>query len=112
MSRIGWFKDKLPTRWRALSAYRRGMAKARRQDPAGAINDYTSVIEMSHAPKDVVAMALFNRGLAYVASGEFLKGDDDLTVVLQMDGAPTNVKRMAKKKLAKRKSRKKPDSPE
>ena len=102
---VKWFKTKLSVRGRALLLYERGMVKAKKQDQQGAIVDYSSAIDLPNAPTDIISMALFNRGLAQVATGEFGRGVDDLTAVLEMDGAPANVKKMARQKLAKRNSR-------
>ena len=105
MNIVKWFRTRRTVRGKALVLYERGMTKAKKQDQQGAIADYSSAIELPDAPSDVVSMALFNRGLAQVAAGEFGKGVDDLTAVVEMDGAPENVKKMAREKLAKRRSR-------
>ena len=78
------------------------MEKARSHDQGGAIAAYTKVIDLADSPTDIVAMAMFNRALAEIASGDFGKGVEDLTAVIDMDGAPPKVKKMAKQKLAKR----------
>ena len=105
MNALNWFTDFFSKRGKALSLYRRGMAKAKKQDQRGAIDDYTAVIDMPDAPANVKAMVLYNRALAYMASGDFGKGGDDLDAVLAMDEAPANVKRSARQKLVRRQSR-------
>ena len=59
MNLIHWFKGWFSSRNKALSFYRRGMAKAKRHDHSGAIHDYTTTIEMPETPLDVIAMAIF-----------------------------------------------------
>jgi hypothetical protein len=100
-----WIQGHFSSEGRALTLYRRGMARAKMHDHQGAIDDYTETIEMPEAPANVKAMARYNRALVHVATGDFAKGVADLDAVLAMDDAPLNVKRMAKQKLAKRESR-------
>jgi hypothetical protein len=105
MSIVNCLKNLFSSRARALSLYRRGMARAKKHDHHGAIDDYTTTVDMAHAPSDVKAMALFNRALAHVAARDDQKGVDDLYAVLAMDQAPANIKTMARQKLAKMESR-------
>ena len=105
MNIFKWLKIWSSSRGKALSLYRRGMARAKKHDHQGAIDDYTATINMPNTPSDVKAMALYNRALVHVASGDYRKGVDDLEAVLAKDDAPVNVKRKAKQKLAKRESR-------
>ena len=81
------------------------MAKAKKHNHQGAIDDYTISIGMPETPVDVKAMALFNRALVHVAAGDDRKGVDDLDAVLAMEEALVNVKTMARHKLAKMESR-------
>jgi hypothetical protein len=108
MNIIGWLKSGFSVRQKALRIYRRGMTRAKQHDHEGAIADYTAAIELSDIPDDVIAMALYNRALVYVAAGDDAKGVDDLDSVLAMDGTMVivNVKTMARQKLAKMVSRK------
>jgi hypothetical protein len=76
------------------------MAKARRHDHQGAINDYTTTIGMPDTPADVKAMALYNRALVLVAEGEVPKGARDLDEVLSMKETLVNIKTMARQKLS------------
>jgi hypothetical protein len=105
MNILQWLKCRFAGRGTAWSLCRQGMARATRHDHQGAINDYTASIEMPDAPVVVKAFALFHRALMHVATGDFTKGVEDLDVVLAMEKAPANLKRMARKKLAKRESR-------
>jgi hypothetical protein len=86
-----WLASLVSSRGRAMSLYRAGMAKARRQDYRGAIADYTLAIESGEAPTDVRGMAIYNRALAYTAVGEDAKAADDLAAMLKMPGLPENV---------------------
>ena len=98
-------KSLFSSRAKALSLYRRGMARAKKHDHHGAIDDYTARVDMPYAPSDVKAMALYNRALVHVAAGDDRKGVDDLGAVLAMDQAPANIKAVARQKLAKMESR-------
>ena len=100
-----WMEGLFSPRNKVLSVYRRGLDKAKKHDPQGAIEDYSQVIEMLQAPRDVVSMALFNRGLVYTANGEMDKGMRDLTAVLAMPAAPEKVKSMARQKLLRMRNR-------
>ena len=75
------------------------MERAKRQDHAGAIDDYTATINMPHVPPDVKAMALFNRALMLSADGDNPLARDDLNVVLAMAETPTEVRTEARRKL-------------
>jgi hypothetical protein len=81
------------------------MAKAKKHDLQGALEDYTTTIGMPGARADLLAMVLFNRALVYVAAGDEPKGAADLNAVLGMNEALMNVKTMARQKLARMKSR-------
>ena len=104
MNPFRWLRDKFSTRGKAIGIYKRGVKRAESEDPDGAIEDYTEVICMADAPDDVISMALFNRGLVYVANGDEKKGSVDLNKVLDMPKAPPRVKDMAKAKLVRMKN--------
>ena len=91
MSFTTWVKSLFTHRGKALALYRSGMAKAKRQDYAGAIVDYGAAIESPQIPNDVKAMAIYNRALAYSAIGEDAKAADDLAALLEMPGLPENI---------------------
>ena len=105
MTVFNWLSNHFSRRGKALSLYKRGMAKAKKQDHQGAIDDYTATIGMRDTPPDVIAMVLYNRALAYVAAGDNGKGTDDLEAVLAMKEPLVNVKTMARQKLARMDSR-------
>jgi hypothetical protein len=85
---------------KATAIYQRGMEKAKKRDFAGAIADYTAVIDANHSPADIKAMSHFNRALAYSAEGDHHQAHKDLEVVMAMDAAPHHIKSAAKEKLA------------
>ncbi len=99
MNVFDWLTGLFSNRGKAMSLYKRGMAKARRHDDQGAIDDYTRTINMLDAPAHVKAMALFNRALVYAAAGEDSQATKDLNEVLAMTAAPSDVKTEAKRKL-------------
>jgi len=105
MNIFTWLTGNFSDRGKALSHYKRGMARANQHDHQGAISDYTVTIGMPDTPADVKAMALYNRALVHVASGDHRKGVGDLAAVLAMDHTIENVKRRARQKLARMKSR-------
>jgi hypothetical protein len=85
--------------------YKRGMAKAKKQDRQGAIHDYTTMLGMPGTPADLMAIVLYNRALMYIAAGDDRKGAVDLDAVLAMNEAFGNVKTMARQELARIQSR-------
>ena len=101
---FSWLKARFTHRGKAVAIYKKGLAKASREDNSGAIKAFTQVIELRFAPKDIASMALFNRGLVLVASGEKTKGVVDLELVLEMENSPSNVRTMARQELARIKS--------
>jgi len=86
-----WFSQ----RGRAMSHYRSGMDKAKKDDFSGAILEYSACMESPGIPPDVTAMALYNRALAYSAIDENVKAADDLTAVLKLPGLPDKIKTAA-----------------
>jgi tetratricopeptide (TPR) repeat protein len=94
-----WLKSRSSDRGRGLWLYKRGMAKAKKRDHKGAIDDYTATIDMDGIPADVKAMALYNRGVVHAAAGNNPKAIDDLNAVLAMAEPLENVKTAAKQKL-------------
>ena len=105
MNVFNWLTGRFSNRGKALSLYKRGMAKAKKHDYQGAIDDYTKSIGMPHTPANVKAMLLYNRALAHVATGDYLRGVDDFDAVLAIDEASLIVKSKARHKLARRQSR-------
>jgi len=84
---------------KALSRYKRGMAKAKHHDRQGAIDDYSAAINLADTSPDVQAMALYNRALVLAASKDSTLATDDLKAVLAMADVPANVKAAARDKL-------------
>ena len=101
MNIVGWLQGHFSARGKALCLYRRGMAKAKNRDFRGAIDVYTTTLNVPNAPNDVLAMVLYNRAMAHVANGDDRQCVDDLEAVLQMDDASINVKSLARVKLDK-----------
>ena len=105
MNIFHWFTRYFSSHGKAMSLYKRGMAKAQKHDHEGALEDYTTIIGMPGTPADLLVMVLYNRALVYVAAGDDQKGTADLDAVLAMDESLVNVKTMARQKLARMESR-------
>ena len=105
MNVLSWLTGHFSNRGMALSRYQRGIAREKKHDNQGAIDDYTTTIGMPYAPADVKAMALYNRALVYAAAGEIQDATEDMNVVLamiddytttiSMPNTPADVKAMA-----------------
>ena len=105
MNVLDWLGGHFSNRNKALRLYKRGMAKAKRHDHRGAIDDYTTSLGMADTPDEVKSMVLYNRALVYVAAGDGQKGAVDLDAILGMDEASANIKTMARHKLRRVESR-------
>ena len=105
MNVLGWLTGRFSKRGKALLLYRRGMARSNRHDHPGAIDDYTTAIDMQDTPNDVKAMALYNRALVYAAVGDGSMATTDLDTVLEMTESPLNIKAEAKRKLVRMQSK-------
>ena len=105
MKICNWLTYCLSNRRKALFLYKRGTAKAKKEDHQGAIHDYTTMIGIPGTPADLMAMALYNRALVHFTAGDDQKGESDLDAVLAMSEAGVNVKTMARQKLARIESR-------
>ncbi len=88
------------SRGKAIATYKRGIDKSQNKDLAGAVADFTSVIENSKTPADVCAMALFNRAQANSHLDRNDNALEDLKRVLEMPEAPSDVRSAAKDKLS------------
>ena len=88
-----------------MALYKRGIAKAKKHDHQGALDDYTTTVGIPGVSADLMAMALYNRALVYVATGDNQKGAADLDAVLAMKETLINIKTMARMKLARMESR-------
>lgn len=105
MNVLRWLSKSFSSRARALTTYRRGMARAHRHEHQGAIDDYTAMIDLPDTPANMKAMALYNRALAYVAANDEACATADLTQILSMSEAPANVRTEARRKLLRMKRR-------
>ena len=112
MSLTEWLKGCFSHRGKALSLYRAGMAKAKKRDYGGAIEDYSAAIEASAVPNDVKAMSLYNRALAYSAIAEHTNAAEDLAAVLEMPSLPENIRKAAtdRRERIRRREEKRPNS--
>ena len=95
MNILNWFKSIFSRRELALARYRSGMAKAKKENYSGAIEDYTASIRAPGIPIDVKAMALYNRALAYSAMHDTDNANKDLAEVLKIPGLPENIRTAA-----------------
>jgi hypothetical protein len=90
---------------RMAALYERGLAKAKRGDLPGAIEDFTAVIISPTAPPEVKALAYIDRAAAFSRLGNGLEAEEDLESVLFMPGAPAGLRSTAKERLAEYKRR-------
>jgi hypothetical protein len=86
-------------RGRALAQVDQGMVCANKNESDNANKHYTDVINSSESPRDVKAMALFNRALVYTTIGKERQATEDLKAVLSMPEAITKIKKSAGDKL-------------
>jgi hypothetical protein len=99
---VNFFKSiarRLTARGRALSQVDRGMICAKKNNPDEAIKHYADVINSSTSPRDVQAMALFNRALVYTSIGKDRQAVEDLKAVLRMPETIAKIKKSASDKL-------------
>jgi tetratricopeptide (TPR) repeat protein len=83
----------------ALSHYKRGLAKGKKRDQYGAIDDYTAAINSPEVPIDIRAMALYNRGLLYASMKDSAKAAEDLRAVIEMEEPLSKIKSAARQTL-------------
>lgn len=88
-----------PTRREAMSLYKRGLARAQKNDVAGAAKAYTAAIELPGSPDDVKAMALYNRALLLAAGEHPDQALADLQIVMELPMSPSSVKVAARRRL-------------
>ena len=91
--------SKFSVRGRALAQVHQGMDCAKKNESVSAINHYTSVVNSPESPRDVKAMARFNRALVYTTIGKDRLATEDLKAVLNMPEAITKIKKSASDKL-------------
>ena len=99
MNIFKWLQRRQSVRSAVLSLFKRGLARGKKQNRQGAMDDYTAVIDRVDAPSDVRAMALYNRGLLHAGQKNLLSATDDLQAVLAMEAAPHDVKSAAGRTL-------------
>lgn len=95
---ISWFVGCFTGKARSL--LRRGKTRAKRYDYQGAIDDFTTAVALPSAPNDVKSMVLYERALAYQATGDKRKEAHDLNLILAMADAPGKMLSLARRKLA------------
>ena len=108
MNPLTWLKGMFSSRQKSLGRYRDAMAKSKKKDYAGAIEDYGVVIAAKDVPDDIKAMSVYNRSLAYDALGRHAEAAKDLDTMLSMPGVPERVKNEAtlrRERLRKRSER-------
>lgn len=94
-----WLQRFTSARGRAQALYESGMLKAKQEDYAGAVKDYSVALESSDLPTDLTAMLRFNRALAYSMLKQEDKANADLKLVLGTSGAPARIVSAAREKL-------------
>ena len=95
--------SKFTARGRALAQISQGMDCANKNDADNAIKHYSGVINSAETPRDVQAMALFNRALMYTSIGEESQATKDLKTILNMPEAMPKIKKSANQKLVRMK---------
>ncbi len=90
---------KFTTRGRALAQIEEGMACANNAETDVAIQHYSDVINASESPRDVKAMALFNRALVLTTIGKEKQAAVDLKAILNMPETLARIKKSAADKL-------------
>lgn len=98
MNLLGWTIGLFTGKARSL--LRRGRARAKRHNYRGAIDDFTAAVALPTVPNNVKSMVLYERALAYQATGDKLKEARDLNVILAMADAPGKMLSLARRKLA------------
>jgi hypothetical protein len=91
--------SRFTARGRALAQVDRGMVCANENESDNAIIRYSDVINSSESPRDIQAMALFNRALVYTTIDKEHQATEDLKAVLSMPETMTKIKKSASDKL-------------
>lgn len=91
--------SRFTTRGRALIQVDQGMDCANKNEADDAIKHYSDVINSPDSPRDVKAMALFNRALVFTTTEKTLEATKDLKAVLDMPEAMAKIKKSAGDKL-------------
>ena len=99
MNFFKWLTQGRSVRSVVMSSYKRGLSRAGKNNPTGAMEDFTAVINTRDAPEDVKAMALYNRALIYTATNQTSKAMADLNAVMAMPEPLREIKSAARKRL-------------
>jgi hypothetical protein len=99
MSLVHFLKGLFSGAARAETIYQQGTKKAKKHDLAGAIGDYTRLIDAPHTSAELKARCLLNRGVAHAAGRNFAQARADLRNVLAGDDVPAEVSKAARAKL-------------
>lgn len=99
MGVIQWLFGGRSARSVALSRYKRGLRCIKKNDPHGAMENFTAAIDAPDAPDDLRAMALYNRALLFAALDEYSAAVDDLNAVLAMADPVREIKLAARRRL-------------
>ena len=99
MKLFQWLIGRHSVRSTAMSRYKRGLARVAKRDPLGAMDAFTSAIELPNAPDDVKAMAMYNRALLLAGTGDAANAIADLNAVMTMPAALRSIKVAAKRRL-------------
>lgn len=97
------FTDRFTARGRVLALVEQGMKLAKKNESGKAIELYSKVINSLEAPRDVIAMAMFNRALAHSASDNEKEAEQDLKAIMAMPESLTQIKKSANDKLVRMK---------
>ena len=87
------------SRGRALIQLNKGRESAATRDFNDAVVHYTELVKDPNAPRDIIAMALFNRALACSATHQDKDAERDLVEVLEMREDFPKIKKFAREKL-------------
>lgn len=99
------------TRGRALAKVAKGRDCATNREPDIAINYYTEVVDAPESPREVIAMALFNRALAYSTTGREDEAVKDLNAILSMPESILEIKKSASDKLVRMRRKQEREEP-
>ena len=106
MGIFSWLTGRRSVRGSVLALYKRGLSRAVKHDPDGAMEAYSAAIKQPDAPEDLKAMALYNRALLFAAEGEDAKAVADLEAVLATPAELREIKAAAKRRLERMQHRK------
>jgi tetratricopeptide (TPR) repeat protein len=96
---FSWMRQGLTIRASAALLSRRALAKSKKFDHRGAIEDYTSAIDLPGIPSELKAALLYNRALEHTAVGDPSRAIADLNTVLAMNGTLASIKKAAQARL-------------